>query len=398
MSSLFSTMRSTLLVLFLVMTACAVSVQADKAKSEASSDSAIAAKYAYVLMKTNQGDILLRLNETLAPMTTANFLQYVKDGDYDGTIFHRVIDGFMIQGGGFDTNYEKRPTRSPIRNEWINGLKNQEYTISMARLGGNPDSATNQFFINVRDNAQLDQPQRDGAAYAVFGHVIAGQKTVDTIKATEKERRQGAFVDSPKDPIIIEKVTKVDLAEAEKIVEAQGESKSVCTSATKNEEAAMVNAKRIQDAMEAAKKRQENAAMLTRTDVEPSELPGVKVDRPADGENAGMKWWVLEKGEQGGAKPSGMQDQVLVHYSGYLLDGSKFDSSVDRGQPIKFPLGGVIQGWSLGVGQMQVGEKKKLLIPADLAYGARGRPPVIPPNATLVFDVELLDVMPAPGR
>ena len=126
----------------------------DKLKTaENPSDSSMA--WDYVLMSTNKGDILLRLNKTQAPVSTANFLKYVNDGDYNGTIFHRVIGDFMIQGGGFDENYEKRPSNAPIKNEWTNGLKNENYTIAMARLGGNPDSATNQFFINVKDNAFL---------------------------------------------------------------------------------------------------------------------------------------------------------------------------------------------------------------------------------------------------
>ena len=377
-------------LLFLVSSAC---LQAQDGTSQPAdqpaADKATTLPYDYVLMKTNQGDILLRLDNKLAPISTENFLRYVDEGGYDGTIFHRVISNFMIQGGGFDTNYEKRPTSAPIKNEWVNGLKNQKNTIAMARIGGNADSATNQFFINVVDNGQLDRPQADGAAYAVFGHVIAGQKTVEAIRTTPKEKRPGAFVDSPKDAIVIEKAMQVDLAEAKKIVEAQGESPAVCTEQTQNEKQALATAKGIKAAMEGSK-------MLTRTDVAPKDLPGIPVDRPADGENAGLKWWVLEQGN--GATPNHYEDRVTVHYSGYLLDGTKFDSSVDRGQPATFALGQVIEGWTLGVGQMKVGEKKKLLIPAKLAYKAQGRPPVIPPNATLVFDVELIEVIPRPSR
>ncbi|MEE2907958.1 MAG: peptidylprolyl isomerase [Planctomycetota bacterium] len=391
MSSLFTVARFSICAcLFLASSVC-LHAQEDSSKpaDQPAADKATASDYDYVLMKTNQGDILLRLNNTLAPISTENFLRYVNEGSYDGTIFHRVISNFMIQGGGFDTDYEKRPTSAPIKNEWVNGLKNQKYTIAMARLGGQPDSATNQFFINVTDNGQLDRSQADGAAYAVFGHVIAGQKTVEAIRTTPKERRPGAFVDSPKDEIIIEKAMQVDLADAKKIVEAQGESPAVCTEQTQNEKQALEIAKRIKASMESSK-------LLTLTDVEPKDLPGVPVDRPADGENIGLKWWVLEQGS--GATPNNYEDRVTVHYSGYLLDGTKFDSSVDRGQPATFALGQVIEGWTLGVGQMKVGEKKKLFIPAKLAYKEQGRPPVIPPNATLVFDVELIEVIPRPSR
>ncbi|MBX3375954.1 MAG: peptidylprolyl isomerase [Phycisphaeraceae bacterium] len=139
----------------------------------------------YVLMKTSKGDITLELNQEKAPITVANFLSYVDKKHYDGTIFHRIISNFMIQGGGLDAAGKEKKTDKPIRNEWQNGLKNQKYTIAMARKGGlpdGPDSATSQFFINVVDNAGLDRPQRDGAAYAVFGKVVAGFETVEKIK------------------------------------------------------------------------------------------------------------------------------------------------------------------------------------------------------------------------
>lgn len=344
----------------------------------------------YVLMTTNKGEILLRLNKTQAPISTANFLKYANEGDYNGTIFHRVIGNFMIQGGGFDENYEKRPTDKGIKNEWTNGLKNENYTISMARVGGNPDSATNQFFINVTDNAQLDRPQADGAAYAVFGHVIAGQKVVDAIRDTPTKNRGGAHVTSPVDPIVIENVKQVDFKEAEKIAVANGEQASVCSNMTLNEKQAMETAARIKAAMEKNK-------MLTRTDIEPKELPGMAVDRAPDGSNPeGLMWWTIKPGE--GVSPVSVADTVKVHYTGYLLDGKKFDSSIDRNEPIEFALNRVIPGWTVGVGSMKVGETRKLQIPATLGYGARGAGGVIPPNATLVFDVELLEVKPAKGH
>ncbi|MCH2132252.1 MAG: peptidylprolyl isomerase [Phycisphaerales bacterium] len=343
--------------------------------SAAKKDAESTDTYAYILMKTSRGNIVLRLNESLAPMSTANFLKYAKEGAYDGTIFHRVIDGFMIQGGGFGTDYEKRPTSPPIKNEGLNGLKNDRYTIAMARTQA-PDSATNQFYINVNDNNQLNTvPGRPG--YAVFGHVIAGRKVVDEIRQTPKQDRGSPFTDSPEEPIVIEKVQKIDLSEAEKMVVADGGKASDCTEPTENE------------------KRAKNTTPLDATDVAPKDLPGIAVDRPADGENNGMKWWVIEEGT--GEKPGRMEDQVTVHYEGYLLNGSKFDSSVDRGQPATFPLNRVIPGWQLGVSQMKVGETKKLMVPADpWGYGARGTPGgPIPPNATLVFDVKLISIQPA---
>lgn len=139
---------------------------------------------AYVRMETTQGPIIIELNRDRAPATVQNFLDYVNDGFYDGTIFHRVVNSGIgvVQGGGFGTDLERKETRSPIANEWENGLKNERGTLSMARLGGQANSATSQFFINTRANAALDLPN-DGAAYAVFGRVVRGMEVVDAIAA-----------------------------------------------------------------------------------------------------------------------------------------------------------------------------------------------------------------------
>lgn len=164
-----------------------------------------------VRMQTSEGDIVLQLNKTLAPITVENFLGYVKSGFYDGTQFHRVISNFMIQGGGFDTKNNKKQPRLAIRNEADNGLKNKRGTIAMARTG-EPHSATAQFFINVADNVALDHtsPTPRGWGYAVFGKVIEGMETVDKIKQTPTKvglLAGAARRDVPKTPIIIEKVT-----------------------------------------------------------------------------------------------------------------------------------------------------------------------------------------------
>ena len=165
---------------------------------------------AYVKLTTTMGDIVLELNREKAPISVENFLKYVEAKHYDGTIFHRVIPTFMIQGGGFTSDMEQLQTEAPIKNEWQNGLSNVRGTIAMARRGNQPDSATNQFFINVQDNAGLDLP-RDGAGYAVFGKVIAGMDTVDAIRivpTTDREAkgRVGAppMQNVPVEPVVIE--------------------------------------------------------------------------------------------------------------------------------------------------------------------------------------------------
>ena len=137
-----------------------------------------------VILHTNHGDITLELDAENAPATVANFLQYVRDGHYDNTIFHRVIDGFMVQGGGMEPGMKQKPTRATIANEAGNGLKNKKYTVAMARTS-EPHSASSQFFINVADNEFLDYkgPSPQGWGYCVFGKVVAGQDVVDRIKA-----------------------------------------------------------------------------------------------------------------------------------------------------------------------------------------------------------------------
>ncbi|MBS0391064.1 MAG: peptidyl-prolyl cis-trans isomerase [Proteobacteria bacterium] len=156
---------------------------------------------------TSMGDIVVQLDAAKAPKTVENFLAYVQDKHYNGTIFHRVIDGFMIQGGGFTADMVQKPTKPPIPLEASNGLKNDTYTIAMAR-SGDPNSATAQFFINVKDNAMLNAPSPDGHGYTVFGKVIEGQAVVDKIKAVATGNR-GPYQNVPTAPVIIESATLV---------------------------------------------------------------------------------------------------------------------------------------------------------------------------------------------
>lgn len=158
-----------------------------------------------VVLKTNHGDITLELNAEKAPLTVANFLEYVKSGHYDGKIFHRVINDFMIQGGGMDKDMKESKTLAPIKNEANNGLKNDKYTVAMARTM-QPHSATAQFFINVKDNDFLNFKGEDmyGWGYAVFGKVVEGTEVVDKIKVV-KTGRHGMHDDVPTETITIEK-------------------------------------------------------------------------------------------------------------------------------------------------------------------------------------------------
>lgn len=156
-----------------------------------------------VLLTTNHGNIKIELDTEKAPKTVANFLAYVNSGHYNGTIFHRVIDGFMIQGGGFEPGMKQKPTNETVENEAANGLKNEPYTLAMARTS-DPHSASAQFFINTKNNNFLDHPGQDGWGYCVFGKVVDGTDVVDKIRSV-KTTRTGMFADVPVENVVIEK-------------------------------------------------------------------------------------------------------------------------------------------------------------------------------------------------
>jgi peptidyl-prolyl cis-trans isomerase B (cyclophilin B) len=157
-----------------------------------------------VLITTNMGNITAELDADKAPKTVANFLEYAGNGHYNNTIFHRVIPDFMVQGGGFEPGMKQKPAEKTVENEAKNGLKNDKYTLAMARTS-DPHSASAQFFINTKNNAFLDYPGQDGWGYAVFGKVTDGTDVVDQINKV-KTTRSGMFADVPVEPVIIEKV------------------------------------------------------------------------------------------------------------------------------------------------------------------------------------------------
>ncbi len=157
-----------------------------------------------VIITTNMGNMTVELNDEKAPKSVANFLAYMEAGHYANTIFHRVIDGFMVQGGGFEPGMKQKPADTTVENEAKNGLKNEPYTLAMARTSA-PHSASAQFFINVKNNSFLDYPGQDGWGYAVFGKIIEGTDVADAIKKV-KTTRSGMFADVPAEDVIIEKI------------------------------------------------------------------------------------------------------------------------------------------------------------------------------------------------
>jgi peptidyl-prolyl cis-trans isomerase B (cyclophilin B) len=162
-----------------------------------------------VRLDTSAGSITIELDDERAPISSANFLAYVKSGHYDGTVFHRVIKGFMVQGGGFEPGMKQKPTGKPIENEAKNGLKNAHYALAMARTS-DPHSASAQFFINTGDNAFLDNDRaQDGWGYAVFGRVVEGQAVVDAIEQV-RTGRKGFHDDVPVDDVRIERALEIE--------------------------------------------------------------------------------------------------------------------------------------------------------------------------------------------
>jgi len=191
-----------------LMTACPKEQRPATTTDKAASTPATAGVRPVVRLVTSMGSITIELDRERAPLTVANFLGYVKDGHYDGTIFHRVIDGFMIQGGGFTGDMQQKPTKAPVRNEATNGLSNVPGTIAMARTNV-VDSATSQFFINVADNSgMLDYKGPEKYGYAVFGRVTEGMDVVDAIRAVQTTS-VGMHNDVPVTPVEIQKATIV---------------------------------------------------------------------------------------------------------------------------------------------------------------------------------------------
>ncbi len=344
-----------------------------------------------VKIETNLGDFVLELDGEKAPISVENFLKYTDEGFFAGTIFHRVVEKSagigVIQGGGFTMEMDpKTNLHEPILNEWQNGLKNVRGTISMARTA-QPNSATSQFFINADDNPSLDTP-RGGAAYAVFGKVVEGMDTVDKIYHTpvgpNSKYDGGKAPTVPLTPVVIKTVTITTPCDRPRLTSLAEAAKAKIKDTEKHAK------EEQQKAMEEMKMKQQQLIeqqpkllqdFITKTEQETSK----KFDKTS----SGLMSIVLKDGT--GPSPKST-DTVVVHYTGWLLDGTKFDSSIDRGQPAQFRLNQVIKGWTEGVGLMKVGEKRKLIIPSELGYGTRGAGESIPPNAILVFDVELLGI------
>ena len=325
----------------------------------------------YVKMSTSMGDIYIELDRKHAPITVDNFLGYVDSKHYDGTIFHRIISTFVIQGGGFTPQMQQKPVRPGIANEWRNGLKNDRGTLSMARVGGDPNSGTSQFFINLVDNRSLDAPQSDGAAYAVFGKVLKGMEVVDKIKGVKTAVKSG-MADVPVENVVLTNAMRIEATDPA-IKDAAAKSR--------------MELEYFDKKLEAEKKKSVEESMKLVKD---------KGGDPAKGVSSPTGLWHVDVKAGDGATPQ-LTGKVTVHCTGWLTNGTKFYSSYDKqgDRPVApladFPLKGFVPGFTEGVSTMKVGGKRLLVIPGNLGYGPNGNPRAnIGPNATLVFEVELL--------
>jgi len=329
---------------------------------------------------TEQGNIWVLLFPKEVPLTVANFVNLAKRGFYDGLNFHRVISHFMIQGGDPNGNGTGGPGYK-FKDEFHPMLRHDSAgTLSMANAG--PNTNGSQFFITHNPTPHLNDK------HAVFGKVIEGQDVVNAIKKGDVIKAVVVLGD----PSALFKAQQTELKKWNEILDAKFPQKP---SALKKKKSAQIQGKLAEMQSKASELRAKMVAAgknsqsekVERTAkfakiVEQIKTNGTKTD-------SGLIYLDIKKGD-GEPVPSSTST-VSVHYTGWLLDGTKFDSSVDRGSPATFPLDRVIKGWTEGVGSMKVGGKRKLLIPPELAYGKNGTRG-IPPSATLLFEVELLEI------
>jgi cyclophilin family peptidyl-prolyl cis-trans isomerase len=319
----------------------------------------------FAVIETDRGAIRIKLEDDRAPLTVANFVNLAQHEFYDGLTFHRVIKGFMIQGGDPDGSGRGGPGYK-FRDEFHPELRHDSAGIlSMANSG--PGTNGSQFFITHGPTPHLNDK------HSIFGKVVDGQDVVDAITQGDKMNK-----------VTIEGNTSGLLATYKDDVAKWNEALAKLPSKAQREQAQQERDKAANAAKE--KRDVQIAEHVKKLEAE--------LGKSAEKTESGLFSIVLEPGTGESPKPT---DKVKVHYTGWLLDGSEFDSSHRHGKPAEFLLNQMIPGWIEGVGLMKVGEKRKLIIPPELAYGERARGPDIPPNSPLVFDIELIAITTSGG-
>ena len=341
-------------------------------RSGATSPTNAAALLPTVKMETSFGDIVLELDAGKAPVTVMNFLKYVEAKFYDGTIFHRVNEGYLIQSGGYLPSMEEKTegVGEPILLETEGGLSNVRGTIAMAHKIS-PHSATTQFFINVVDNSgRLDYPQPRGSGYAVFGKVVKGMDTVGKIAAvpvgTHPKYAEGRLPVVPVTPVVINSVRLIgsfDRAKAQALADARNAefARKLAESRKTTEELLREAVKRIE---------REAKAKFTKTD-------------------SGLMYLDHRVGK--GPRPT-VDDTVVIQCRGTLLNGSEFENTYGQDDPPILQIDGLIKGLREGLTTMNAGGRRTIIVPPELGFGESGVPGKIPYNATIVFEIELLEI------
>ena len=356
------------------MTACGVFgvIVANSAGGETSA--ATSGLHPRVKMETTLGTVVIELDGDKAPRTVSNFVSYVENRFFDGTIFHRVLDGGLIQGGAFDATMDRKidGLRDGVKCEWDNGLKNVRGTIVMYRISNFLDSAKAEFFINVRDSPGLDDLHRDGAAYTVFGAVVEGLDAVDRIAAvpvgTHAKYAKGRSKVVPIDPVVIKSMRMLSpfdhqraltVAEAEEIRKKKAK-----------EEAAQAKDRALRERI-ANVEAQSGQKMVTT--------------------ESGLGYIVMRPGQ--GAPPI-ESETVTIHYRATFANGTVFEETYESetAKPLTQKVSRFISGLREGILGMHEGGKRFFVVPPEIGFGTEGVPDRIPPNSTLVYVVELLAI------
>ncbi len=372
-------MKSMLQALLVFAATLTLAVSAG-AQDDANKGDDLAAHYDFISFQTTHGEMVLLLDKDRAPISAKNFKQYVTDGHYDGTVFHRVMKDFVIQGGGFDANMKPKPLRAPIKNEWRNMLKNIRGALSMARTQVH-DSATSQFFINTVDNEGLDQP-RDGAAYAVFGSIIEGLDVVDKIRNVPVGPRSNGMQNVPIDPMpAITKAAVIswdDLTDTARVAVAEWDTK-----ATKWHAPAIEEKKALEE---------RNRLVEARFDQINKALASDKAEQ----NDNGIAYVDEMIGD--GVRPKGTE-VVIVKATGWTPDGKVWWRTEDEDRKMQsFPLAALsrFKGLQRSLLEMNIGGTRLLHIPAELAFGEDGYHASwwlwndVPPNTDVVMEVTLV--------